>query len=49
MVYKHCRCGCGGIIGQYSKAKEVIIREVKKVRDDSYRFYSDNNIEIVRC
>lgn len=21
MDYKHCRCECGGIIGQYSKAK----------------------------
>lgn len=21
MDYKHCRCGCGGIIGQYSKTK----------------------------
>jgi hypothetical protein len=21
MDYKYCRCGCGGIIGQYSKAK----------------------------
>ena len=31
-----------------SKAKEVVMREVKKIREDSYRFYSDNNIEIVR-
>lgn len=28
-----------------SKAKEVIMREVKKIREDSDRFYSDNNIE----
>ena len=21
MDYKHCRCGCGGIIDQYSKVK----------------------------
>ncbi len=21
MDYKHCRCGCGGIIGRYSKVK----------------------------
>nr|DAW62360.1 MAG TPA: hypothetical protein [Caudoviricetes sp.] len=32
-----------------SKAKEVVMCEVKKIREDSYRFYSDNNIEIVRC
>ena len=30
------------------KAKEIIMREVNKIREDSYRFYSDNNIEIVR-
>lgn len=32
-----------------SKAKEIIMCKVKKIRADSYRFYSDNNIEIVRC
>lgn len=31
-----------------SKAKEVVMRKVKKVREDAYRFYSDSNIEIVR-
>lgn len=31
-----------------SKAKEVVIRKVKKIREDSYRFYSDNNIEFDR-
>lgn len=31
-----------------SKAKEVISRKVKKIREDSYRFCMDNNIEIVR-
>ena len=31
-----------------SKAKKIIMREVEKIREDSYRFYSDNNIEIVR-
>lgn len=31
-----------------SKTKEIIMREVNKIREDSYRFYSDNNIEIVR-
>ena len=35
--YSKCRVG-----------KEVVMREVKKIREDSYRFYSDNNIEIVR-
>lgn len=31
-----------------SKAKEVVMREVKKIRKDSYRFYADNNIEFDR-
>lgn len=31
-----------------SKAKEVVIRKVKKIREDAYRFYSDNNIEFDR-
>ena len=31
-----------------SKAKEIIMREVKKIREDAYRFYSDNNIEFDR-
>lgn len=31
-----------------SKTKEIIMREVKKIREDSYRFYADNNIEIDR-
>lgn len=31
-----------------SKVKEVVMREVEKIREDSCRFYSDNNIEIVR-
>lgn len=30
------------------KAKEVVMREVNKIREDSYRFYSDNNIEFDR-
>lgn len=30
------------------KSKEVIMREVNKIREDSYRFYSDNNIEFDR-
>lgn len=31
-----------------SKAKEIIMRKVKKIREDSYRFYTDNNIEFDR-
>lgn len=31
-----------------NKAKEVVMREVKKIREDAYRFCMDNNIEIVR-
>lgn len=31
-----------------SKAKEVVMREVKKIREDACRFYSDNNIEFDR-
>lgn len=30
------------------KAKEVIMSEVKKIREDSYRFCSDSNIEFDR-
>ena len=30
------------------KAKEIIMREAKKIREDAYRFYSDNNIEFDR-
>lgn len=31
-----------------SKAKEIIMSKVKKIREDSYRFYSDSNIEFDR-
>ena len=31
-----------------SKAKEVVSCKVKKIREDSYRFCSDNNIEFDR-
>lgn len=31
-----------------SKAKEVVMREAKKIREDAYRFYSDSNIEFDR-
>lgn len=30
------------------KAKEVIMSEVEKIREDAYRFCSDNNIEFDR-
>lgn len=31
-----------------SKAKEVVMREAKKIREDAYRFYVDGNIEFDR-
>jgi hypothetical protein len=31
-----------------SKAKEIIMTKVKKIREDAYKFYSDNNIEFDR-
>jgi hypothetical protein len=31
-----------------SKAKEVVMRKVKKIREDAYRFCSDSNIEFDR-
>ena len=31
-----------------SEVKEVVMREVKKIREDSCMFYADNNIEIDR-
>lgn len=31
-----------------SKAKEVVMCKVKKIREDSYRFYTDNKIEFDR-
>ena len=31
-----------------SKAKEIIMCKVKKIREDSCRFYSDSNIEFGR-
>ena len=42
----HKYVGCGDAL--FLKAKEVVIRKVKKIREDSYRFYSDNNIEFDR-
>lgn len=31
-----------------SKAKKIIMRKAEKIREDSYRFCSDNNIEFDR-
>lgn len=31
-----------------SKAKEIIMSKVEKIREDSYKFYSDSNIEFDR-
>ncbi len=31
-----------------SKAKEVVMSKVKKIREDACKFYSDNNIEFDR-
>ena len=31
-----------------NKVKEIIMSKVKKIREDSYRFCSDNNIEFDR-
>lgn len=31
-----------------SKAKEIIMCKVKKIREDAYRFYADGNIEFDR-
>ena len=31
-----------------SKAKEIIMCKVKKIREDAYKFYSDTNIEFDR-
>ena len=31
-----------------NKAKEVVMRDVKKIREDAYKFYSDNSIEFDR-
>lgn len=46
-IYNH-NLGTEDFYEAVSKAKEVVMREVKKIREDSYRFYMDNNIEIVR-
>lgn len=46
-IYNH-NLGTEDFEEAVSKAKEVIIREVKKIREDAYRFCMDNNIEIVR-
>lgn len=46
-IYNH-NLGTEDFEEAVSKAKEIIMREVEKIREDSYKFYSDNDIEIVR-
>jgi len=46
-IYNH-NLGTEDFEEAVSKAKEVVMREVKKIREDAYRFCMDNNIEIVR-
>lgn len=43
-IYNH-NLGTEDFEEAVSKAKEVVMSEVKKIREDSDRFYSDNNIE----
>ena len=46
-IYNH-NLGTEDFEEAVSKAKKIIMREAEKIREDSYRFYSDNNIEIAR-
>ena len=46
-IYNH-NLGTEDFEEAVSKAKEVVMREVKKIREDAYRFYADNNIEFDR-
>ena len=46
-IYNH-NLGTEDFNEAVSKAKEVVMREVKKIREDAYRFYSDSNIELDR-
>ena len=47
-IYNH-NLGTEDFEEAVGKAKEVVMSEVKKIREDSHRFCMDNNIEIVRC
>lgn len=44
----NCNLGTEDFNEAVSKVKEVVMREVKKIREDAYRFYSDSNIEVDR-
>ena len=47
-IYNH-NLGTEDFHEAVSKAKEIIMCEVEKIREDAYRFYTDNNIEFDRC
>ena len=44
----NCDLGTEDFNEAVSKAKEIIMREVKKIREDAYKFYADGNIEFDR-
>nr|DAG26121.1 MAG TPA: hypothetical protein [Caudoviricetes sp.]DAO32699.1 MAG TPA: hypothetical protein [Caudoviricetes sp.]DAP83587.1 MAG TPA: hypothetical protein [Caudoviricetes sp.] len=44
----NCNLGTEDFNEAVSKAKEVVMCKVKKIREDAYRFYADNNIEFDR-
>ena len=46
-IYNH-NLGTEDFEEAVSKAKEVVMSEVKKIREDAYKFYSDKNIEFER-
>lgn len=46
-IYNH-NLGTEDFEEAVSKAKEVVMSEVEKIREDAYKFYSDNNIEFKR-
>ena len=46
-IYNH-NLGTEDFEEAVSKAKEVVMCEVKKIREDAYKFYSDTNIEFDR-
>lgn len=46
-IYNH-NLGTEDFEEAVSKAKEIIMCEVEKIREDVYKFYSDKNIEFDR-
>ena len=44
----NCNLGTEDFNEAVRKAKEVVMCKVKKIREDAYRFYADNNIEFDR-